>query len=243
MYDKIKNILKNVNLLIVEDDESLRSVIKSSIEGYVKKVFDCKNAQEAMECFTSNDINLVVSDINMPRINGLQMASMIRQSDANVPIIFLTAYDSDENIFEAIELGSFGVLKKPFDKRELIMQMSFAVNKFKNDFADIDLKNGFRFNALSKELTCNGAQINLTKKEQNLLHLFLRNKGKMVSFGTIENYVWCGESCTSDAIRSFVYKLSKKLYPELIENCQGSGYKLNLSNDPSVRTVTSIQYI
>ena len=89
MYDKIKNILKNVNLLIVEDDENLRSVIKSSIESYVKKVFDCKNAQEAMECFTSNDINLVVSDINMPRINGLQMASMIRQSDANVPIIFL----------------------------------------------------------------------------------------------------------------------------------------------------------
>ncbi|WP_283241260.1 response regulator transcription factor [Campylobacter curvus] len=135
------------------------------------------------------------------------MASLIRQDDKNVPIIFLTAYDSDENMFEAIELGGFGVLKKPFEKRELVVMMSFATNKFKSDFASVDLKNGFSFNVFSRELFKDGVSIALTKKEQNLLHLLLKNNGKTVSFEMIESCVWQEESCTPDTIRSFVYKL------------------------------------
>ena len=84
------------------------------------------------------------------------MPSLIRQDDKNVPIIFLTAYDSDENMFEAIELGDFGVFKKSFS-----------------------------FNAFSRELFKDGVSIALTKKEQNLLHLLLKNNGKTMSFEMI----------------------------------------------------------
>ena len=113
------------------------------------------------------------------------MPSLIRQDDKNVPIIFLTAYDSDENMFEAIELGGFGVFKKSFEKRELVMMMSFWAHKFKSDFASVDLKNGFSFNAFSRELFKDGVSIALTKKEQNLLHLLLKNNGKTMSFEII----------------------------------------------------------
>ena len=145
-------------------------------------------------------------------------------------------------MLSAIELGSFGVLKKPFEKRELIMQMSFAANKFKNDFAQVDLKNGFKFNAFSRQLTKDGRPVALTKKEQNLLHLFLKNQGRVVSFEMIEACVWQDGSCTADAIRSFVYKLRKKLYPELIQNAQGSGYALILGEQGG-RTVSKICYV
>ena len=241
MYNKIKEILKDVRLLIVEDDDELRVTLRDSVEKYVKQIFECSNAKDALVCFKQNDINLILSDINMPRMSGLEMASLIRQDDKNVPIIFLTDCDSDENVFEAIELGGFGVLKKPFEKRELVIMMSFATNKFKSDFASVNLKNGFSFNAFSRELFKDGASIALTKKEQNLLHLLLKNNGKTVSFEMIESYVW-QESCTPETIRSFVYKLRKKIYPEPTKNAQGMGYRLNLSQE-NLRTVNKITYV
>ncbi|MCD8213153.1 MAG: response regulator, partial [Campylobacter sp.] len=156
-------------MLIVEDDDDLRETLKSLTASYVSEIFACKDAKSGIECFKQNNIGLILSDINMPGMSGLKMSSIIRQSDANVPILFLTAYDSDENMLSAIELGSFRVLKKPFDKRELIMSMSFAANKFRSDFAKIDLKKGFSFNAFTRELTHDGMSVNLTKKEQILL--------------------------------------------------------------------------
>ncbi|MDO5046860.1 response regulator transcription factor, partial [Campylobacter sp.] len=242
MYSKIKEILKDVNLMIVEDDDDLREAIKSAIEQYVNEIYACKDAKEALECFSLHNINLIVSDINMPRMNGLKMASIIRKTDENVPILFLTAYDSDENMLSAIDVKSSGVLKKPFEKRELVMMMSFAANKFKSDFASVDLKKGFVFNAFTRELYKDGEVVALTKKEQALLHLFLKNQMRTVSFEMIEACVWPSESCTSDAIRAFVYKLRKKLYPELIQNAQGIGYKLCL-NEECDRTVSEVGYV
>lgn len=242
MYSKIKEILKDINLLLVEDDEDLREAIKSSVERYVNEIYACADASEALKCFNSHNINLIVSDINMPKMSGLKMASIVRQSDESVPIIFLTAYDSDENMLKAIEVKSSGVLKKPFDKRELVMTMSFAANKFRSDFASVDLKRGFSFNAFTKELYKDGEIIPLTKKEQALLHLFLKNQTRIISFDMIEACVWSGESCTSDAIRAFVYKLRKKLYPQLIQNAQGRGYKLCL-NEECERTINEVGYV
>ena len=243
MYRRIKDILKNTILLIVEDDALLQEVLRHSVENYVKKIFVCSDAQEALECFENEPINLIISDIHMPLMNGIQMASIIRKHDGNVPIIFLTAYDNDENLLGALEVQSIGMLKKPLQKRELIMMMSFAMNKFQSDFAHIDLGQGFCFNAMTHELTCEGNAVNLTKKEQLLLHLFLKNQGRVVSFLMIEQCLWYGESCSAEMIRSFVYKLRKKIYPELIENSQGNGYRLNLTHREGERTTPSFKYI
>lgn len=78
MYNKIKEILKDVRLLIVEDDDELRATLKDSIEKYVKQIFEYSNAKDTLACFKQNDINLILSDINMPRMSGLEMASLIR---------------------------------------------------------------------------------------------------------------------------------------------------------------------
>lgn len=242
MYSRIKEILKDVRLLIVDDDNNLRSSLEFTLANYVKDIFACADAKTAIECFNQNNINLILSDIKMPKMSGINMASIIRKEDENVPIIFLTAYDDDENILSAIELKSSAVLKKPFDKRELIMSISFAANKFKSDFACVVLGNGFEFNAMTRQLTCDNKYIPLTKKEQSLLHLLLKNSSRVVTFEMIQNYVWHDDSCTSDAIRSFVYKLRKKLYPELIQNAQGDGYRINLKKSDE-RTFHNLNYI
>lgn len=242
MYAKIKEILKNVRILIVDDDENLLDALKQALSGYVSEIFTALNSKNAIEIFTQKSPNLILTDINMPKISGLEMAKIIRQSDKNVPILFLTAYDSDENIFKAIDIKSVGVLKKPCEKRDLIMKISFIANSFQSDFASINLGNGFTFNAFSKELFNNGNSVSLTKKEREILHLFLKNQNRVVTFEMLENYVWYNESCTADTIRSFVYKLRKKLYAELILNAQGLGYKLNLQHE-NLRTQNEIRYI
>lgn len=228
MYEKVKELLKNKNILIVEDEIDLRDIMFESIEEYVNKIFVAKNGIEGLEVFQSKNIDLIISDIHMAKMTGLRMSHEIRKFDPHIPIIFLTAYDTDENMLEAIEVKSRNVLKKPFDKKQLLVSMMLAMNSFKEEFTLFDLSNGYKYNLDTKELVLNDELIPLTKKEQRLLTLLLKHQEHAVPFSLIENYVWMENGATPDAIRMFINKLRKKIYPELIQNIQGIGYKLTL---------------
>lgn len=228
MYEKIKDLLLNKNILIVEDELNLRDVMVESIEEYVNEVFVAKNGIEGLDQFQSRNIDLIISDIHMPKMTGLRMSHEIRKIDPHIPIIFLTAYDTDENMIEAIEVKSRNVLKKPFDKKQLLVSIMLAINSFKEEFTLFSLSNGYSYNLDTQELILNDKLISLTKKEQRLLSLLLKHQEHTVPFSMIENYVWMENGATADAIRMFINKLRKKIYPELIQNIQGIGYKLTI---------------
>lgn len=241
MYSKIKDILKGARVIVVDDEPLLCSLIENALKPYVCDLVITQNARECLKEFEKG-ASAILADISLPGMSGLDMARQIRAQDTDVPILFLTAFDSDENIDIAFSVGGAGVLKKPFSKRDLIMNLSFILNKFKNDFANVELGRGYSFNSLSGAISSPNGEFVLTKKERALLHLLIKNRSRTVGFGLIQAQVWQGESCTIDAIRSFVYKLRKKLYPELITSAQGSGYQINLNNEHA-RTQKSISYI
>ncbi len=226
MYEKAKDILKDINVLIVEDEHELLDIMVESIEDYVNKVYIAKNGIDGLEQFQLHSIDLVISDIHMAKMNGLRMSHKIREFDPYVPIIFLTAYDTDDNMLEAIEIKSKNVLKKPFDKKQLILSMSLSISSFKEEFTWFDLSRGYMFNLDTKELSLKNEIIALTKKESRLLELLIKHKEHIVPFSMIEGYVWMDNGATPDAIRMFINKLRKKIYPELIDNLQGIGYRL-----------------
>ncbi len=228
MYEKVKELLIKKNILIVEDEQSLRDIMVESIADYVNEIFVAKNGIEGLEKFQSQNIDLIISDIHMAKMTGLRMSYEIRKFDPHIPIIFLTAYDTDENMIDAIEVKSKSVLKKPFDKKQLLVSMMLAMNSFKEEFTLYDLLNGYKYNLDTKELVLNDEIIDLTKKEQRLLELLLKHQEHIVPFLLIENYVWMENGATPDAIRMFINKLRKKIYPELIQNIQGIGYKLTI---------------
>lgn len=228
MYEKIEELLKNKNILMVEDEVSLLEIMLESVEEYVNKIYTAQNGIEGLELFQSKNIDLIISDIHMAKMTGLRMSHEIRKFDPHVPIIFLTAYDTDENMLEAIEVKSRSVLRKPFDKKQLLVSMMLAMNSFKEEFTIFNLSNGYKYNLDTKELVVNDEIISLTRKEQRLLELLLKHKEHSVPFSMIENYVWMENGATPDAIRMFINKLRKKIYPELIENIQGIGYKLTI---------------
>lgn len=228
MHEKIKELLHNKNILIVEDELSLRDIMVESVESYVKEIFVAENGIKGLEVFQQKNIDLIISDIHMAKMSGLRMSREIRKFDPFIPIIFLTAYDTDENMIEAVELKSKSVLKKPFDKKQLLVSMMLIMTSFKEEFTYVDLKNNFKYNFDEKELVLKDELVSLTKKEQRLLELLLKHQEHSVPFSLIEDYVWIENGATPDAIRMFINKLRKKIYPELIENIQGIGYKLTI---------------
>ena len=122
---KPSNNLKKLNLLYVEDEEAIREPFKSMIERHFKQVYIAKNGEEGLELFRNNDIDIVISDIKMPKMTGIEMAKEIKNINPDVPIIFTTAFGDREYLKEAIELGADGYIIKPVDRNKLFARLNF----------------------------------------------------------------------------------------------------------------------
>lgn len=228
MNNKLDILLKELNILLVEDEIDLKQIISESITPYINKVFEAENGIEGLELFCQEDINLIITDINMLKMNGLSMVREIRKFNPFIPVIFLTAYDTDENILEAIELHSSNLLKKPFDKKQLITTMQITVGQTIEQNKEIDLLNGFKYCINTKELFTKDELIPLTKTERRLLDLLIHNRKHLVSFEMMENYVWQEKGATQETIRSYIKKLRQKTHSDLFKNIQGMGYLLDI---------------
>ncbi len=228
MTNQIDIFLKELKILLVEDEDNLRQVIKESIEPLVKEVYESSNGKQGLDIFYKKDLDLIITDINMIDMNGLKMIKEVRKTNPNLPVIFLTAYNTDDNILEAIKLHSSTLLNKPFDKKQLITAMKITIAQIFDTQSTINLKNEFHYNTRTKELYKKRELISLTKIEKRLLELFIHNKKHLVTYIMIENYVWQEKGATQDTIRAYIKKLRKKTHLDLFKNIQGLGYLLDI---------------
>ena len=96
--------LAHLNVLLVEDDTQLQGVLAGLLAPYVRQIYKAQNGQEGFECFSKNDIDVIITDINMTHMSGTTMAKRVRELDARVSIIFITAYDTDENLQNSLNI-------------------------------------------------------------------------------------------------------------------------------------------
>lgn len=125
MISQVENS-KDFTILYVEDEVSIRL----SVETCLKSIFNmvcAKNGQEALEKFKSNKIDLIVTDINMPVKNGISMMEELREISPKIPIIVTSAYDEEENMKKILKLNAYKYLSKPFDMKELVMNIMSAL--------------------------------------------------------------------------------------------------------------------
>lgn len=225
MNKKILEKLKSVSVLLVEDDESLRMVVEESLKLWCKEVFTANNGDEGLEFFNKYKPDVVITDIHMPRMSGLKMAKKIREYSAEVPIVVITAYDTDDNMMGSIDIGSYTYLRKPVELDELMMTVIMCTRSgLKKE--RIDLGRGFLLDEQTKTLYCNDSPIDLTKKEFDLLFLLATKKGDTVTQEIIEYWVWEDKPMTTQTLRVHINNIRKKTYPELIRSVSGIGYKL-----------------
>lgn len=218
-----------MKIFLLEDDYSLNEAIKEIIELENHCVDNFYEGDAAFNNI-SNNYDLYILDINTPNIDGLELLKAIKSTNLKTKVIMISANINIELMKKAYDLGCDDYLKKPFNLEELI----FKINRYEQKNKIIYLDKDITFNLSKKELIINNQIIDLTKNEKNLLTLLIENKGIKVSHEQIENFVYDGVSKSSDAIRSLVKRLRKKLTKELICNSLEEGYYINNNFDTSL---------
>lgn len=214
-----------MKIFLLEDDYSLNEAIKEIVE-LESYIVDCFYDGEIAFNSISNDYDLYILDINVPNINGLEILEKIKKMNFNSRVMIISANLNISLIKKAYVLGCDDYLKKPFDLEEIILKINRYANKPKN----INLTEDIYFNISDKELYYKNKKIKLTKNERNLLYLLIKNIGKTISYLQIEDFVYDGESKSSDAIRSLVKRVRKKLPEDLILNSLDEGYYIRNNN-------------
>lgn len=213
-----------MKICLLEDDFSLNEAIKEimEIEGhFVDNYYDGEIAYNNL----LSGYDVFILDINTPNIQGLDILKKIKDINFNSNVIIISANINIDLIKKAYLLGCDDYLKKPFDVEELV----FKVNRHEKKKQYINLQDNIAFNYFERELFIDNIKIELTKNERKLLLLLIEYKGKTVTYSQIEDFVYLGESKSSDAIRSLIKRLRKKIPENLILNSLEEGYYININ--------------
>ncbi len=208
-----------MKIFLLEDDYSLNEAIKEIIESQKHTVNNFYDGEIAFDNI-SNEYDLYILDINVPNLKGLELLKRIKIVNAKTKVIIISANINIDLIKKAYSLGCDDYIKKPFDLEELILK----IDRYDQKNKIIHLDKNIIFNLHKKELLINNEIFELTKNEKNLLFLLVDNLGNKINYEQIENFVYDGNAKTSDAIRSLVKRLRKKLPKDLILNSLEEGY-------------------
>ncbi|RXJ65453.1 DNA-binding response regulator [Halarcobacter ebronensis] len=222
-----KMINEDIKVLIVEDDEIARENAVEYLQDYFSNIFEASNALDALKIYETKKPDIIISDIQMPRLNGLEFIQRVRQKDKKVQIIVLTAFCDKEYLLKAIELQLVKYLIKPINEYEFDMAIKNSIEALKNDETNIiKLQDGLVFDMFNLVLLKDGELIKLRIKEVDFIKLLLKNRGRYVTYQEIENFVWDEQVMTKDALKTLVKNLKKKVSKDFILNLSGIGYKL-----------------
>lgn len=222
-----------IKLLIVDDEEDIREILQFNLEneGYV--IETVASGEEALEKLTP-EYKLILLDVMMGGISGFQVADRLRKMDNQVPIIFLTAKGSENDLLTGFSVGADDYIAKPFSIKEVIARVK-AITRRENNSGQkkkvtIVVVGDMKLDLASKHLELKNKSIILTKKEFEILSLLMQNPQKIFTREEILSKVWQDESFVLErTVDVHVARLRKKLdeYSAYITNRSGYGYAFN----------------
>ena len=223
--------MKN-KLLLVEDEPDLRLIVSEVLtdEGY--EVLTASTGLEGLNIVKSEKPDIVVADVMMPVMDGFTMAKEIRKFNSNVPILFLTAKNTIDDIEEGFETGANDYLKKPFEFRELIVRIRALLRKYiqSNVKEQIYQIGNYAFNASSQILKYMEKEYILSNFETKILEKLVANKGKTVASSDLMLSIWQNDDIYNrNSLHGYIHKLRRflSLDPKVnIINQRGFGYML-----------------
>ncbi len=224
----ILDILSNKKVLYAEDEEGIRRNISDILELFFYKVVSVSDGQEALDEMYASSYDVLIFDICMPHLDGLEAIKKIREKDKKIPIIILSAHTEQEYLWRAVELKITKYLTKPYDKEDFVNALKKASLEMVDGNVNIKLKNELTYNPCSKTISNQNENIQLTKNESRLLEYFLKRSGQSVTFDDISEYIWELETPSKEAIKSLIKDLRKKVGADLIKNIYGIGYMLEI---------------
>ena len=224
-----KDDTKNIKILYVEDDDIARENGVEYLENYFDHIVEASNAIEALQLYEKELFDIIITDIQMPKLNGLEFVKRIRQKDERTQVIVISAFSTKEYLLKAIELKLVKYIIKPIKEAELYEALSNCVESIANHSSNIvQLSSTDYYDTFNQTLLSRGEIIKLRTKEILFLNLLCKNKIRYVTYQEIENYVWQDSVMTKDALKTLVKNIKNKLPQNKILNLSGTGYKIDV---------------
>ena len=224
--------MKNKKILLVEDEKSLRQLIKTYFLKEGAEVIESEDGRIALENFENNDFDLIVLDIMLPEYDGWSVCKRIREK-SDIPILMLTARSEENDKLFGFELGADDYMTKPFSLKELIARSKALIKRSKKEIEmkDILIIDNIKIDRLSHKVFIDNTEIDFSPKEYDLLNYFVINKNQALSREMILDGVW-GYDYFGDlrTVDTHIKRLRQKLedHRDKIVTVRGFGYRFEV---------------
>jgi len=219
---------KRQRLLYVEDN--INHILINYLKRYFSNIYVANNGEKALAIYYDKQPDIIITDIEMPKMNGLQFISKIREENDLTPIVIITDYSSTEYLLKAVELNLVKYMIKPVDTKRLQGVIDRCYKKIESrNSTIIRITQHHIYDTSHHILTYNDKVIPLTLIQRTFLNLLIKNRDRIVSYVEIENYIWGDKVMSDAAIRSLVYDIRQIFHRDILQNISKIGYKINIS--------------
>jgi DNA-binding response OmpR family regulator len=225
-------LLKNKTVLFAEDDVIARREMSDILKMLFAHLLVASDGEEALRLYEEETPDILITDIKMPKRDGISLIRCIRQADYTLPIILITSYAERDLLINAANLSIDGYLVKPINLTTLTEALGRAFQRIPQSDALIPLADGVYFNAATKELFQKGETVLLGIKELELLQLLVENRNRTVTKEEISRTLWPLDPICDSAIKNIIMRLRKKISTDCIVSVRGIGYRLNTDQTP-----------
>ena len=204
-----------IRILLVDDESAIRRALRPPLVELGFQVVEAWRGEEAIQMLRAGGFDVVLLDVNMPGIGGIETLRRIRTFAPRLPILMLTVRDAEAEKVEALELGADDYVTKPFSTRELIARIRTAVRRVqapaRAEDAPIEIGE-ICLEPMKRTVTKRGQPVHLTRKEFDILHCLMSRAGQVVTYARLLTAVW-GADCREEVeyLRTFVRQLRKKI--------------------------------
>ncbi len=225
---------ENYSILFVEDEEDIRANYMRYLKRHFHNVYEAANGEAGLNIYRQKRPDIMIVDINLPKLNGLELVRIVRESDHMTRVLMLTAHSDIEYLLKATELKLTKYLIKPITREQLKEALLKAIDELsKFDITSkkiVSIKDSLIWNIDREELYDCSAAIPLTNKEKIMLKQLILNRNITQTYYDLIAEMW--DNCDNskiDALKTIIKNLRKKLPKDTIVNTFGVGYKINLS--------------
>ncbi|MBS0276038.1 MAG: response regulator transcription factor [Proteobacteria bacterium] len=227
-----------LRILVIDDEPAIRRFLRTSLSAQNYSVLEAEDGESGLAMLQRNAIDVLVLDLGLPGIDGLEVLKRMREGGSSVPVIVLSSRDDEKGKVAALDMGADDYVTKPFGMEELLARIRAAVRHrlqqegekplFKTGDLTVDL--------VRRIVTVRGQEVKLTPREYDLLRLLVAHAGKVLTHKFILREVW-GSETDVQYLRIYVRTLRQKIeanpeQPSLIQTEQGVGYRLRAADTP-----------
>lgn len=217
-----------MKVLLLEDDLILNEIIEEFLQEQGFIVDLAYDGEMASSLAYENLYDLLILDVNVPKLNGFDFLKELRKSSITTPAIFITSLNSMDDMQKGFDSGCDDYIKKPFELKELELRIGNLKRRFNLDREVLQIDKDLSLDIKNLELNNDGIKHKISNKEEKILSYFVKNSERIISMDELISNIWSLEEYpSSSTIRTYIKNIRKMIGDEYIENIKGVGYRFN----------------